>query len=355
MARCTRPKRRGVIAWFVLEAGCSSSLIFGQAVKKESYLYPRTYFETFMRYEASDQVFVAMPFSPPFQNAYDSVIEPAILRVAFSGHPLVPRIINRGTFGAPDIHEQIFDAILHSRLLIADLSVQSSHVGDDGRIRWQANANVAYEVGLAAAWRNPEDILLIHQGHSDHSYSFDVQNLRHVQYDPANPDSVDLLIEEIVRALNRSSFLANHTYQKIIDSVSPSTIQFMHQEVMRAFPVISFMDKGMPIFDARIHAASELLSFRALKNRHVVPQGAGKGVAVVYEWTELGLRMLNSLHAANSDRLHELRKQIASVPMGQMPPSALRDLPSATTEGTAPINMVEATKVETGNEASKVE
>lgn len=265
-----------------------------------------------------------------------------------------PRIINRATSGSPDIHEQIFDAILHSRLVIADLTVQSSHNGDDGKARWQANANVAYEVGLAAAWRNPEDILLIHQEHRDHSYSFDVQNLRHVQYDPENAASVTALTDEIIRALNQSSFLSRRAYQKILESVSPSTIQFMHQEVSRAFPVVSFQDTGLPIMDARLHAASELLSSGAIKNRNVVRQGAGKGVAVVYEWTELGLRMLESLRAVSPERSRQMREQIASVPPTQLPPPELRELPTPESEQKPPIDMVEATKVDEANEAQKM-
>ena len=175
-------------------------------------MYPRTYFETFMRYEAKDQVFVAMPFSKDFRLAFEFVIEPAIRRVTVNSRPLSPRIINRATSGSPDIHEQIFDAILHSRLVIADMTVQTSCAGDGGTLRWQANSNVAYEVGLASAWRNPEDILLIHQRNPDHAYSFDVQNLRHVEYDPANVAvSIAALADEIVRALNQSSFLIAFT------------------------------------------------------------------------------------------------------------------------------------------------
>jgi hypothetical protein len=318
-------------------------------------LYPRTYYETFMRYEANDQVFVAMPFSTSFKHAFEHVIEPAIRRVMVNGRPLVPRIINRGTSGSPDIHEQIFDAILHSRLVVADMTVQSSYKGDDGALRWQPNANVAYEVGLASAWRNPEDILLIHQGHPNHSYSFDIQNLRHIQYDPKNPSSITTLVEEIVRAINQSSFLAKMAYQKLLESVSPSALQFMHQEARRAFPVVSFQDTGMPILDARIHAATELLSYGALKNRNVIPQGAGKGVAVIYEWTEIGLRMLLSLHAVTSEPSREMRMQIASVPSHEIPPPALRDIPEVKPPESTPINMVEATKVDTTNEAAQTE
>jgi hypothetical protein len=114
-------------------------------------VYPRTYFETFIRYEAKDQVFVAMPFRGSFRTAYERVIEPAIKQVSIRGRPLVPRIINRGTSGSPDIHEQIFDAIIHSRLVIADMTVQFNCVGDDGSARWQENANVAYEPSLGLA------------------------------------------------------------------------------------------------------------------------------------------------------------------------------------------------------------
>lgn len=224
-----------------------------------------------MRYEATDRIFVAMPFSGSFRRAFERVIEPAIKQVSVNGRQLVPRIINRGTSGSPDIHEQIFDAILHSRLVIADMTVRSSFVGDDGTQKWQANANVAYEVGLASAWRNPEDIL---------------------------------------------------------------------------------QDEGMPIMDARIHAATELLSYGALKNRHVLPQGPGKGVAVIYEWTELGLRMLLSLHAITAERSRELREQIASVPLGTVPPPALRDLPEVKPPEKGPIDMVDAAKVDTTNEAA---
>jgi len=297
-------------------------------------LYPATYYETFMRYEASHEVFVAMPFTASFQRAFDVVIEPAIKHVNVSGVSLTARILNRATSGAPDIHEKIFDAIIHSRLVIADMTVQATYSGDNGSTRWQANSDVAYEVGLASAWRNPEDILLIHQPHPAHSYSFDVQNLRHVQYYPADPMSSASLTEEIVKALNQSSFLARQTYLKILQSVSPSAINYMHQEARRTYPIISFPDAGMPIMDARIHAATELLGFGALRNRNVIPQGVGKGVAVIYQWTELGLRMLLSLHAVTEGRRAEMVTQIASVPDDSLPPQNLLDFPKSEPEPT---------------------
>jgi hypothetical protein len=107
-----------------------------------------------MRYEASDEVFVAIPFSTEFTRAMDEVIAPAIRQITVNGKPLKERVVNRGTTGAVDIHEQIYDGLIHSRLVIADMTVQASYEADGGGIRWQPNANVAYEVGLATAWRN---------------------------------------------------------------------------------------------------------------------------------------------------------------------------------------------------------
>lgn len=72
-------------------------------------MYPRTYYETFMSYEAKDHIFAAMPFTDTFRQAYEHIIQPAIQRVLLNGRPLSPRIINRATSGSPDIHEQIFD------------------------------------------------------------------------------------------------------------------------------------------------------------------------------------------------------------------------------------------------------
>lgn len=311
-------------------------------------MYPLNYYETFMRYEASDEVFVAMPFTEDFERAYDTVIKPAIETVSINSKNLRPRIINRGTTGSPDIHEQIFEAIIHSRMVIADMTVQSNYTDNDGTTRWQANANVAYEVGLATTWRNPEDILLIHQKHQEHCYSFDIQNLRHVPYETGSSDSVRLIADQIKGAIKQSTFLANRTYSKILQSLSPSAIQYMHEESQRYFPVVAFK-KGTTdgLAGSRVHAVTELLSCGALRNRNVMRQGKGKGVVIIYQWTELGLRMMLSIGVITQERRKKLTDQIAAVPKG-IPPQKLMDFPKSE------IVPVE-TKVEAPQEVKKKE
>ncbi len=107
----------------------------------------------------------------------------------------------------------------------------------------------------------------------------------------------------------------------------------------------------MGVMDARIHAASELLSTGGLKNRNVIRQGPKKGVAVVYEWTELGLRMLVALHAATTDRANEIRTQIASVPPDVVPPSELLHLPDDVVPQPDAIDMREASELDMSNDA----
>lgn len=157
-----------------------------------------------------------------------------------------------------------------------------------------------------------------------------------MSYDPETPfDSAKLIANEIVGAINRSKFLADQTFAKSVQSIPPSAIQFTFLESGRAFPVVSFnSNNDIPIMDSRIHAVTELLSCGALKNRQVFPQGENKGAAIIFQWTELGLRMMQSINAINPDRLKELRKQISEVPIDQWPPRELLDFPK---KETAPI------------------
>ena len=289
-------------------------------------MYPKHYYETYLRYEASNQVFVAMPFAKEFEATYRQVIAPAIIQAGLS-----PRIINRGTQGAADIHAAIYEAILHSRLVIADMTVQSSYAGDDGVTRWQANNNVAYEVGLAAAWRNPEDILLIYRERDGHAYGFDVQNLRHVAYSFADPArAIADLKAEIGNCVSSSRFIADQSFDLLAQAITPDAAQFMHFEAGRTFPSLRFKSpKVAGLYSRHSAAIGELQSIGALVARNVFPPQDGHGVAVIYQWSELGLRLMRKWQAIDDGRLIEMRRQIASVPLERLPPPELRNFPAA--------------------------
>ena len=276
-------------------------------------MYPRSYYETFLRYEASNEVFVAIPFSPQFEAPLNSILIPAIRATGITGAPLAERVVNRGTAGAADIHEMIFDGIVHSRLVIADMTVQASFSGVDGRPRWQPNANVAYEVGLASAWRNPEDVLLVHQASEEHSYSFDVQNLRHIAYDIRDTKgSIDLLAEEIRTAISRSTFIAQQSYQRLVQSVPPAAVHLMHAEAPhKDYSGIHFKKNEVSgLASGRALAIGELVSIGALRAAHIFAPENDAGSTVIYRWTELGLRLLLDWHVVPQERIDVLRKDL---------------------------------------------
>lgn len=292
-------------------------------------MHPSVYYNTFQRYAASDYIFVAMPFTEDFPEVFYRILEPAITAGSTAaGTRLTARIVNRGTAGSPDIHAEIFDGVLHSRLVIADMSVQS-YLVTGGKTRWFSNPNVAYEVGLAAAWRNPEDILLVHRYHLDHTYSFDVQNLRHIPYRLDDIDgAVATLSSEVESALRQSKLLADAAFDKVARSISPATVQFMHMEAGRAFPVAQFVTQELEgIISQRELAISELSSLGALVTRQVIPAKKDSGLAIIYQWTELGLRLMSFWQAIDQRRYEEIKRQVASVAAGSFPPLELMTRP----------------------------
>jgi hypothetical protein len=76
--------------------------------------------------------------------------------VTIYGKKLLPRIINVGTPGSPDIHERIFDAIIHSRLIIADMTVQSQYTDDDNIIRCKPTQMWLMKLALLALGKIPK-------------------------------------------------------------------------------------------------------------------------------------------------------------------------------------------------------
>lgn len=296
-------------------------------------MHPRSYVETFQRYEASNEVFVAMPFTQEFGQTFENIFVPAISAVQVHGRPLKPRVINRGTHGAPDIQAAIYDAILHSRVVIADVTVQACVGAGTTDARWQPNANVMYEVGLAAAWRNPEDVLLIHQPHVGHRYSFDIQNLRHLSYDPSNiPAAIEALKSEIMEALRSSIFLHRQSAEKIARMITPTAVNFMFRESKRTYPCISFTKpdaEGLPSIN--MAAIDQLIALGALRLRNRIAPSDGKGVGLVYEWTELGLSILRGWAVITDEQRAKMQQDMNSVPVDAMPPNHMLQLPATVT------------------------
>jgi hypothetical protein len=72
----------------------------------------------------------------------------------------------------------------------------------------------------------------------------------------------------------------------------------------------------------RVQAVSDLLSVGALKTRNSI-HTKESSLNIVYEWTELGFRLMRHWRILSAERESELRAQIASVPKDKFPPLPL--------------------------------
>ena len=149
-------------------------------------MYPRQFLDTFWSPEIRDQVFVAISFDKIFQSIYDEVIEPAC--AIDCGLPPVRVDYRRG---GDSIITEILDGIAHSRLIIAEISTQRKH---DPRSR---NGNVMWEVGVAHAFRQPDEVILLRK--DDDRLLFDIGPIRVHKYDAKDLEGARGELSRIIR------------------------------------------------------------------------------------------------------------------------------------------------------------
>ena len=107
-------------------------------------MFPSELFSLFPPFPRDPHVFVAMSFDPVFKHRWEVVIEPTI-----QGLGLKPIRVDASTI-SDSILTQILRGISDSRLIFADITA----------VRRRRNSNVMYEVGLAHAVRQPQEVIL---------------------------------------------------------------------------------------------------------------------------------------------------------------------------------------------------
>lgn len=130
-------------------------------------MHPRDFFSSYWRSDFRNEVFVAMSFEAEFTNVWKCAIEPAISEAV--GGTLKPVRIDTTTL-AGDTVLKILDGVCHSKLVFVDISIQKG-----GRWAGQRNGNVMYELGLAHAWREASEVIMV-RSDSD-PIAFDVQSM----------------------------------------------------------------------------------------------------------------------------------------------------------------------------------
>ncbi|MDY0746676.1 hypothetical protein SNE35_19340 [Paucibacter sp. R3-3] len=123
---------------------------------------------------SSDSCFVMQPFAAPLGGYYDLIYRPAIEKAG-----LRPVRADADIFATGKIMDQVWSGINAARVLVAELTTR--------------NPNVYYELGLAHALKKP--VVLVSAKEED--VPFDLQHIRVIYYDTADPFWGAKLIEKV--------------------------------------------------------------------------------------------------------------------------------------------------------------
>lgn len=113
-------------------------------------MYPRQFIDSFWSPDIRDDAFIAMSLDGKFQAVYENVIQPA----CSTDNGLNPVRVDLEK-GGDSIVTRILDGLSHSRLIVAEIS---THRKGDPKSR---NGNVMWEVGIAHAFRQFEEVILL--------------------------------------------------------------------------------------------------------------------------------------------------------------------------------------------------
>ena len=158
-------------------------------------MYPKKYFELFSPFPRENKVFVAMSFNERFQARWEQVIAPAIRSVTVNDTPLEPHRVDTRQI-SDSILTEIEGGISNDLMVFADITSEGQL--NDKPVR---NGNVMYEVGLAHAVRQPEEVLLFRS--DSERILFDIANVRVNSYQPDEnqDDARNKVTNAIVEAL----------------------------------------------------------------------------------------------------------------------------------------------------------
>lgn len=150
-----------------------------------------------------------MSFDRAYEARWLNVISRAVNLIEINGQPLEPHRVDFRSAG-DSILTEILDGIAQCRTFVADIT----SIGDIGG-RPVRNANVMYEVGLAHAMRQPEEVLLFRS--DEHPLMFDISNVRVHRYDPdGSPDSAtELVRDKIAQSLREIDLRKNLAVRRI--------------------------------------------------------------------------------------------------------------------------------------------
>jgi hypothetical protein len=191
---------------------------------EEYQMHPNVFLKTFWRMDVKPQIFVAMSFAPQYKSRYDAIISPAIESIAINTVPLKAYRVDTSKSG-DSILTDIMEGIAHSQMIVADVST----FGTDAQTKQPyRNGNVMYEVGIALACRQPQEVLLIRDD-NDH-FLFDVSTIPHLTIDFNNVQSArQRLQDELMARLRERQYVNDARVQMAIAGLSAEELTALKQ------------------------------------------------------------------------------------------------------------------------------
>lgn len=175
--------------------------------------------------ELKPQVFVAMSFAPQYKSRYDTIIAPAIESIVINNNVALKAYRVDTSKSGDSILTDIMDGIAHSQMVLADVSTFGS---DSVTQQPYRNGNVMYEVGIALACRQPQEVLLIRDD-SD-SFLFDVSTIPHMTIDFGRiQEARKLLQDELIARLRESSYVSDARVKLAIAGLSAEELTVLKQ------------------------------------------------------------------------------------------------------------------------------
>lgn len=233
-------------------------------------MYPYDFFTQYQVDNLIDRVFVGMWFDQEHRSRYDNIIARAIER-----SNLTPYRVDQPVSG-DSIPINILEGILNSRIVLFDISYITSEITLSPSVKKRfRNANVMYELGLAHAWRLPEEVIVIRD--DDDLLPFDVTTFRVHKYDFNNIENSIMQLSKVITdslvEIKRAKSLMVERAAKSLDS---RCLSFIGSNRGRYFSETEYD----PLLT---HIINRLLDLRILWL-----DTSGGGGSYAYHWTELG-------------------------------------------------------------------
>jgi len=179
-------------------------------------MYAKFFLERFWESEQKNELFVCMSFHDSLDDKFD-MLDKAAKEADFGKATRV-----KEDWDANVITDKIFDGIANSKMLLFDLSDDPK---SPCKYSKQANVNVLYELGVASAIRDPQDILLIKEKSSS-EIPFDITGMTINEYEGSLRN--EWLIDKLKNALKKQEWHRSKRVQAAAKSIDGEALELMY-------------------------------------------------------------------------------------------------------------------------------